>query len=108
MEPISPSVWRRARWNTVRRGSAVRIARGAYQGCPPRVVHGWLRPPGRDRLLREPDRQAPALTQADVLRAPFVTRCRCLGMGGRQAAALALNGTGAFEDASGEYRGGIG
>src|SRR3954452_24751554 len=70
MEPSSPSVWRSARRNTVRRGSAVRIARGAYQGCPPRVVRGWLRAPGRDRLLREPDRQAPALTQAGVLRAP--------------------------------------
>ena len=70
MEPISPSVWRSARRNTVRRVSAVRIARGEYQGCPPRVVRGWLRPPGRDRLLREPDRQAPALTQAGVLRAP--------------------------------------
>src|SRR3954470_20161479 len=70
MEPISPSVWRSARRNTVRRVSAVRIARGAYQGCPPRVVRGRLRAPSRDRLLREPDRQAPALTQADVLRAP--------------------------------------
>src|SRR3954470_15768768 len=70
MEPISPSVWRSARRNTVRRVSAVRIARGEYQGCPPRVVCGWLRAPGRDRLLREPDRQAPALTQADVIRAP--------------------------------------
>src|SRR3954466_4261995 len=70
MEPISPSVWRSARRNTVRRVSAVKIARGAYQGCPPRVVRGRLRAPGRDRLLREPDRQAPALTQADVLRAP--------------------------------------
>src|SRR5215212_11478370 len=70
MEPSSPSVWRSARRNTVRRVSAVRIARGEYQGCPPRVVRGRLRAPGRDRLLREPDRQAPALTQADVLRAP--------------------------------------
>src|SRR3954470_21478881 len=70
MEPISPSVWRSARRNTVRRVSAVRIARGAYQGCPPRVVRGRLRAPSRDRLLREPDRQAPALTQAGVLRAP--------------------------------------
>src|SRR3954464_5349089 len=70
MEPISPSVWRCTRRNTARRVSAVRIARGEYQGCPPRVVRGRPRPPGRDRLLGEPDRQAPALTQADVLRAP--------------------------------------
>src|SRR3954452_5752445 len=89
MEPISPSVWRSARRNTVRRGSAVRIARGAYQGCPPRVVRGRLRPPGRDRLLREPDRQAPALTQAGVIRAPVrhpvallgdVVTASCMGL----------------------------
>ena len=43
MEPISPSVWRSARRNTVRRVSAVRIARGEDQGCPPRVVHGAAR-----------------------------------------------------------------
>ena len=44
MEPISPSVWRSARRNTVRRSvSAVRIARGEYQGCPPRVVRGSAR-----------------------------------------------------------------
>jgi hypothetical protein len=43
MEPISPSVWRSARRNTVRRVSAVRIARGEYQGCPPRVVRGSTR-----------------------------------------------------------------
>ena len=43
MEPISPSVWRSARRNTARSVSAVRIARGEYQGCPPRVVRGSAR-----------------------------------------------------------------
>src|SRR5215212_7377862 len=45
MEPINPSVWRRARRNTARRVSAVRIARGEYQGCPPGVVRGAARHP---------------------------------------------------------------
>ncbi len=43
MEPISPSVWRSARRNRTRSVSAVRIARGEYQGCPPRVVRGAAR-----------------------------------------------------------------
>ena len=51
-----------------------------------------LRPPGRDRLVREPDRQAPALRRAASYSAQLVTRCRCLGMRWRRAA-LALNGT---------------
>src|SRR5215216_4794215 len=36
-EPISPSVWRRAKRNTARSVRAVRMARGEYQGCPPRL-----------------------------------------------------------------------
>jgi len=40
MEPIRPSVWRRARRNTARSVSAVKIARGEYQDCPPAVVRG--------------------------------------------------------------------
>jgi hypothetical protein len=38
--PISPSVCRSARWNTALSVSAVRIARGEYQRCPPGVVRG--------------------------------------------------------------------
>src|SRR6476661_4373270 len=45
MELINPSAWRRAKRNTARRVSAVRIARGEYQGCPPRVVRGAARHP---------------------------------------------------------------
>jgi len=40
MELIRPSVWRRARRNTALSVSAVKIARGEYQRCPPRVVRG--------------------------------------------------------------------
>ena len=40
MEPISPSVWRSAKRNTALSVSAVKIARGEYQRCPPRVVRG--------------------------------------------------------------------
>src|SRR4051812_48625399 len=40
MEPISPSVWRSARRNTALSVRAVKIARGEYQRCPPRVVRG--------------------------------------------------------------------
>src|SRR3954471_10723505 len=43
IEPISPSVWRKPRRNTARSVRAVRIARGEYQGCPPRVVRGSAR-----------------------------------------------------------------
>ena len=40
MEPIRPSVWRKAKRNTARSVSAVGIARGEYQGYRPRVVRG--------------------------------------------------------------------
>ena len=40
MEPIRPSVWRSADWNTTLSVSAVKIAKGEYQGCPPAVVRG--------------------------------------------------------------------
>jgi hypothetical protein len=40
MEPINPSVWRRASRNTALCVSAARIASGDYHGCPPRVVRG--------------------------------------------------------------------
>ena len=40
IEPINPSVWRRASRNTALSVRAVRIVSGEYQGCPPRVVLG--------------------------------------------------------------------
>ncbi len=44
-EPIRPSVWRSARQNTARKVSAVRMASGEYQGCPPGVVRSSARQP---------------------------------------------------------------
>ncbi len=43
MEPIRPSVWRNARRNVALSVSAVRMARGEYQGWPPDVVSGAAR-----------------------------------------------------------------
>src|ERR1700733_3872190 len=40
IEPIKPSVWRSASRKTARNVSAVRIANGEYQACPPGVVRG--------------------------------------------------------------------
>ena len=40
MEPIRPSVWRSAKRNAALSVSAVKIAKGEYQGCPPAVVRG--------------------------------------------------------------------
>jgi hypothetical protein len=40
MEPIKPSVWRKARRNTARKVNAVTMATGEYQGWPPRIVRG--------------------------------------------------------------------
>jgi hypothetical protein len=40
IEPINPSVWRRASRKTALRVSAVKIASGEYQACPPGVVRG--------------------------------------------------------------------
>ena len=69
MEPISPSVWRKARRKTARKVSAVRIASGEYHGWPPRVVRGTAAQ-SRDCFLREPDGQAPALAQAGLIVRP--------------------------------------
>jgi hypothetical protein len=65
MELIRPSVWRSTKRNTVLRVRAVRIARGEYQGCPPRVVRGSAA--RRDCFIREPDRQTSTLAQAGVI-----------------------------------------
>ena len=68
-EPIRPSVCAVAKRNTARSVRAVRMASSEYQGCPPRVVRGSARQ-ARDRLVGEPDRQTPALTQAGVIGGP--------------------------------------
>ena len=52
---------------------------GRIMGLPAPGRAG-LGPPGRDRFLREPDRQATPLAQAASYSGQFVTRYRCLGM----------------------------
>ena len=91
IEPIRPSVWRRPRRNTARSVSAVRIARGEYQGCPPRVVRGSARQAATASSVNQTVR-LPRWRRAASYAAQLVTRCRCLGMRWRRAA-LALNGT---------------
>ena len=91
MEPIRPSVWRRPRRNTARSVSAVRIASGEYQGCPPRVVRGSARQAAIASSVNHTVR-LPRCRRAASYAAQLVTRCRCLGMRWRRAA-LALNGT---------------
>src|SRR4051794_25856978 len=91
MEPIRPSVWRRARRNTARSVSAVRIASGEYQGCPPRVVRGSACQAAIASSVNQTVR-LPRWRRAASYSAQLVTRCRCLGMRWRRAA-LALNGT---------------
>jgi len=66
IEPINPSVWRRASRNTALNVSALRIASAEYQRWPPRG-HPRCRSPSHDRFLSEPDRQAPTLAQARVV-----------------------------------------
>ena len=80
IEPISPSVWRSARRNTVRSVSAVRIASGEYQGWPPRLVRGSACQ-AAIASSAEPDRQARrAGAELASYAGQLVTRRRCLGM----------------------------
>ena len=79
MEPINPSVWRRARRNTARSVSAVRIARGEYQGCPPGVVRGSARQAAIAASLNQTVR-LPRWRRAASYAPQLVTRRRCLGM----------------------------
>src|SRR5215204_403892 len=93
-EPISPSVWRRAKRNTARSVRAVRMARGEYQCCPPRLptsaAHLGCPPrlptsaahlgcPRLDGFVGDPDGQAPTLTQAGVIGRPVRDPVRLLG-----------------------------
>ena len=69
MEPIRPSVCRSARRNTARSVSAVRIARGEYQRCPPRVGRGSARHASTASFVNQTV-EAAALAQAGIIRAP--------------------------------------
>src|SRR4029077_2529266 len=92
IEPISPSVWRRASRNTALSVSAVRIASGEYQACPPRVVRGAAFQPSIAASLNQTVRLARCPTLASYA-AQLVTLRFCFGMWWRRAP-LALNGMG--------------
>src|SRR4051794_9524133 len=90
MEPISPSVWRRARRNTARSVSAVRIAKGEYQGCPPRVVRGAARHPSIASSENHTVR-LPRWRKLASYSRQFITFRFCLGMWWRRSW-FSLNG----------------
>src|ERR1700693_3430519 len=90
IEQIKPSVWRRARWNTAFSVSAVRIASGEYQACPPRVVRGAARQAAIASSLNHTVK-LPRCRKLASYAAQFVTLRFCFGMWWRRAA-LALNG----------------
>ena len=68
-----------ARRNTARSVSAVRIARGEYQGCPPGVVRGSARQAAMAALLNQTVR-LPRWRKAVSYSAQFVIRRRCFGI----------------------------
>ena len=78
-EPISPSVWRRARRNTTRSVSAVKIARGEYQGCPPGVVPGTARQPSMASSVNQTVR-LPRWRRLASYSRQFMTLRFCVGM----------------------------
>jgi len=79
MEPIRPSVWRSAKWNTARSASAVRIAKGEYQGGPPAVVRGCARHPSIALSVNQIVK-LPRWRRAASYAAELVTLRFCLGM----------------------------
>jgi len=79
MEPISPSVWRRARRNMALRVSAVRIDRGEYQGCPPGVVRGSACQPSMASSVNQTVR-LPRWRKLASHSRQFMTLCFCWGI----------------------------
>jgi hypothetical protein len=79
MEPMSPSVWRRASRNTARSVSAVRIASGEYHAWPPRVVRGAACQAAIASLLSHTVR-LPRWRRLASYAAQFVTLRFCFGM----------------------------
>ena len=99
MEPIRSSVWRRARRNTARSVSAVRIAKGECQGCPPAVVRG----PALHAAIASSVNQTvrlPRWRKAASYTAEFVTLRFCFGMWWRRPA-FSLNGKAGIRDQEG-------
>jgi hypothetical protein len=92
IEPINPSVWRKASRNTAFSVRAVRIASGEYQACPPRVVRGAARQAAIASSLNHTVR-LPRWRKPASYAAQFVTLRFCFGMWWRRTA-LALNGIG--------------
>src|SRR3954454_15082732 len=91
IEPMRPSVCRRASRNTARSVSAVRIASGEYHACPPRPVRGSAfhaaTASGVNQTVRLPRARRPASCAAQL-----VTRGFCFGMWWRRAAFALWNG----------------
>ena len=78
-EPIRPSVWRRARRNTARSVSAVRIAKDEYQGWPPGVVRASARQPSMASPVNQTVR-LPRWRKLASYSRQFMSLCFCLGM----------------------------
>src|SRR3954469_8432865 len=96
MEPINPSVWRRAKRNTARKVNAVRIAKGEYQGCPPRVVRGAARHPSMASSENHTVR-LPRWRRLASYSRQLITFRVCLGMWWRRSW-FSLNGKAASGD----------
>src|SRR4051812_44171474 len=94
IEPMRPSVCRRASRNTARSVSAVRIASGEYHACPPRVGRGSARQAAIASSLNQIVK-LPRWRRLASYAAQFVTLRFCFGMWWRRAV-LALNGMGSW------------
>jgi len=84
MDPIRPSVWRRAKRNTARKLSAVRAAKGEYHGCPPSVVRGSARQPSIASCVNQTVK-LPRWRKLASSAAEFMTLCCCLGLSWRRS-----------------------
>src|SRR4051795_12645566 len=91
IEPISPSVWRRASRNTARSVSAVRIASGEYPAWPTRVVRGSSRQAAIASSLNQIVK-LPRWRRLASYAAQFVTLRFCFGMWWRRAVLALWNG----------------
>src|SRR5215210_8054862 len=101
IEPIRPSVWRRAKRNTALRVSAVVIARAEQCGCPPGVVRGSACQAAIAASVNQTVK-LPRWRKAASYSAQFATLCFGLGMRWRRSW-FSLNGKVGFRG-SGEGR----
>src|SRR3954452_14446115 len=90
MEPISPSVWRRAKRNTALRVRAVVIARSESFGWPPGVVRGPAAQAATAASVNQTGK-LPRWRRLASYSAQFATLCFCLGMWWRRSW-FSLNG----------------